>query len=127
MPFDTIDERRQWNGQPVDVRFEKNDEGEISKPVSTAAQLWKSQQSWKQRIEDFTVETLLPRANEWIELSLPRLNAVVFIKKIRLETIALNQDGTFEFWFDDGDVFWGHAILVQGNPKDGPNHSKIVG
>jgi hypothetical protein len=28
-----------------------------------------------------------------------------------LEAIQVLRDGEFEFWYDDGDLFWGHSII----------------
>ena len=37
-----------------------------------------------------------------------------------LESIAVYPDGKLEFWFDDGDLFFGHWMSVSGNLSDGP-------
>ncbi|NMM62426.1 hypothetical protein HBE96_06930 [Clostridium sp. P21] len=31
----------------------------------------------------------------------------------------------FEFWYDDGDLFWEHSILSSGNLKHSPNDVDI--
>ncbi len=36
-----------------------------------------------------------------------------------LESIVLYDEDNFEFYFDNGDLFWGHYIQVFGNIKDG--------
>jgi hypothetical protein len=28
-------------------------------------------------------------------------------------------DGAFEFWHNDGDLFWGHSILIVGSLEEG--------
>ena len=35
-----------------------------------------------------------------------------FRAKLRLESVGLAPDGVVTFSFEDGDLFWGHAILV---------------
>lgn len=34
---------------------------------------------------------------------------------MELETINVLEDEEFEFWFRDGDMFWGHSIRVSGS------------
>jgi len=35
------------------------------------------------------------------------------------ESIIIREDGGFDFWYEDGDLFWGHSIEVCGNFDDG--------
>jgi len=39
----------------------------------------------------------------------------------------VHEDGEFEFWYDDGDLFWGHVILVDGNIQTGLSQASIAG
>ena len=38
---------------------------------------------------------------------------------MKLESVNAYPDGAFAFWYDDGDLFWGHAIQMTGNLKEG--------
>jgi hypothetical protein len=42
-------------------------------------------------------------------------------------SITLTPDGGFEFWHDDGDLFWGHAIRIGGTLAAGPDSADIPG
>ncbi len=44
-----------------------------------------------------------------------------------LTSISLSHDGEFEFWYDDGGLFWDHAIVISGDLKDGPTDATIAG
>jgi hypothetical protein len=46
---------------------------------------------------------------------------------MKLETISVSSDGSFNFWHDDGDLFYGHAIQVGGNLVEGPTYADIPG
>ncbi len=37
-----------------------------------------------------------------------------FVARINLSTILVRKDGSYEIWFEDGGMFDGHAILLQG-------------
>lgn len=47
------------------------------------------------------------------------MSDVEFIRKIKLESITVREDGHFDFWFEDGDIFWGHSIMVRGDQERG--------
>ena len=34
---------------------------------------------------------------------------------MKLQSIVFYPDGDFNFWYDDGDLFWGHSIAISGN------------
>ena len=50
-----------------------------------------------------------------------------FKNRMSLESITVYTDGTFEFWHDDGGLFWGHSILISGDLVKGPIDADIPG
>jgi hypothetical protein len=117
-----------WDGDLIDVTFESDENGSIEAQLSTADTLWLAQASWKARIEDFAIAELLELKNgNWLQEHEKELTATQFISRITLESVHILPDGEFEFWYDDGGLFWGHAIMVGGNLKDGPNDAGIHG
>lgn len=44
-----------------------------------------------------------------------------------LEGISVDPDGSFDFWHNDGDLFWGHAIQISGSLVEGPTLANIPG
>ncbi len=90
--------------------------------------LWSDPFMWKKRIDQYAVRELLDLKNgTWLEEGEAELTADQFIARMKLESIMISSDGKFEFWHDDGDLFWGHAIQVSGNVKDGPTQADIPG
>jgi hypothetical protein len=41
--------------------------------------------------------------------------------------VTAHPDGSFEFWHDDGDLFYGHSIYIRGSLSGGPNRADIPG
>lgn len=39
----------------------------------------------------------------------------------------IKPDGQFEFWHNDGDMFYGHSIQISGSLKEGLTDSDIPG
>jgi hypothetical protein len=46
---------------------------------------------------------------------------------LKLESITVYPDDSFEFWHNDGDLFWGHSILVSGSLSEGPTDAEVPG
>ena len=47
--------------------------------------------------------------------------------RMELESIEIRADGSFEFWFADGDMFYGHSIHVSGDMENGPDRADMEG
>ena len=50
-----------------------------------------------------------------------------FRAAVRLRTVSVFEDGSAEFYFADGDLFWGHTILVGMNKEGGFEGATIAG
>ena len=49
------------------------------------------------------------------------------MERMELESIEVRADGSFEFWFADGEMFYGHSIHVSGNLTGGPDAAQMEG
>ena len=50
-----------------------------------------------------------------------------FIRRIRIESVNVSQDGEFELYYDDGGIFAGHVIIVSGNMDKGLYDAQFAG
>jgi len=125
---DWFEGETQWNGQTIRVTFLAVDDRVSDEDLKIAEALWSDQAGWKKRIDEYVVEELLDLKNDaWLDENESELTAEQFLAAIELTSITISYDGEFEFWFDDGDLFWGHSIMVSGNLKDGPTDAGIHG
>lgn len=116
-----------WGGMEITLHLDP-DEGEISSALKVASALWQEEEAWTKRIQNYAVQELLALKNDsWLDEGESPLSASQFIEKMTLESITVCTDGEFEFWHDDGELFWGHSIQVSGSLSDGPNHADIPG
>jgi hypothetical protein len=117
-----------WCGASVKLHLQVDEKDQPEQPAEFAHHLWQDQVGWHDRVLDCAVKELLETANEWwSEHNDGTLSAQDFKSRINLESITVHPDGRFDFWFDDGDLFWGHSIEVRGSLADGPTEASIVG
>jgi hypothetical protein len=118
----------EWNGAVVALNLTLDDSGTIDAALQAARMLWKDQKQWAKRIEDYAVQELLPLKNEsWLDEGEVELSADVFKARMTLESVTVEPDRSFDFWHNDGDLFWGHSIQISGNLSEGPTRADIPG
>ena len=118
----------EWNGAPVRLNLKVDDSGKSDAALESARTLWESQKQWAKRIEDYAVRELLALKNEsWLDEGEAELSVKDFKARMALESVTVGPDGSFDFWHDDGNLFWGHSIQISGNLSDGPTRADIPG
>jgi hypothetical protein len=125
---DWYEGRVEWNGEQIKISFETDVDKSITEGLATAEKLWLAQADWKQKVEAFATQVLLPLKNDnWLDEGENPLTTEQFKSRMTLESIQINRGGKFEFWHNDGDLFWGHSIQVSGSLKDGLESARIPG
>jgi hypothetical protein len=111
----------------LNLKYADNQE-KLNQTLTHANSLWDSQEFWNERIVDFAAIKLLDSTNKVrLEQGEKELGAEQFKNEIKLESIELESNGNFDFWYDDRGLFCGHSIMISGNLSDGPKYSSIQG
>jgi hypothetical protein len=117
-----------WRGADIEVMLIAYNDAERAAALATAHALFAAQDDWQARVTAFAVEKLLALKNDvWLGEDETRFSARQFRKQLRLYSINVYPEGRFEFWFEDGDLFWGHDIEIDGSLKDGPRDANLAG
>lgn len=115
-----------WEGNPISLHLEGRDE--VQECLKTACTIWENQSYWHQKIKDYAVQELLElKNNEWLNDDEVELTPNKFKDRMVLESIKVSPNGSFNFYFDDGDLFWGHTIEIDGSLLEGMAYADIVG
>jgi hypothetical protein len=115
-----------WDGKRIPLNLSKSEEAQEA--LKSARELWQNQVEWNRRVRDFAVQELLPLKNgTWLDEDEAELSPDEFKDRMTLESITVYPDGSFEFWHDDGDLFWGHSIQISGSLSQGLTHADIPG
>lgn len=81
-----------------------------------AITLFNKQNEWDQKFRNKITSDLLELKNEsWIEEDENPLTEIEFQGRIKLENLQIHNNGDFQAWYSDGDIFWGHSISLDGN------------
>ena len=85
-------------------------------------------EQWASKVNDYAAGQLLELKNDnWLDEDESAISREDFLGRMQLNSITVHPEGEFEFWHDDGDLFWGHSILVSGSFTDGITHADIAG
>ena len=112
-----------WLGGQISLVFDAGeDRAEVLQKAKT---LLSGAADWDERIRAYAADDLLASANDWAEDG--EITREQFIQRMELESIEIRADGSFEFWFADGDMFYGHSIHVSGDMENGPDDASMEG
>ncbi|MBO5394658.1 MAG: DUF2262 domain-containing protein [Clostridia bacterium] len=128
---DTYFAHLQLKGISVQITLDAAEEN-LSKSNATACKIIKGFGSFHNRVLEATAEQLTPLANEWNEEYFPAEKPFTtddFINTIKNNAIyiSINRDRYTVIWDDDGELFFGHAILCEGNIDEDEIIATIAG
>ncbi len=122
-----------WLDGKVRLDFDKGEAEAMQAAQDTARALLADAQSWDERVRTFAAEQLTDLANQWAqdgeeEDEAPEeITPEAFMERMELDAIQVDDQGGFTFWFEDGEMFWGHAIRVSGTLAGGPDDAQMEG
>jgi hypothetical protein len=120
--------KKKWGRNEIELHVQPDNKRRVDAALKTATSLWSNQAAWQRKVEEFAVKELLALKNEdWLGDSETKVTAKEFKKRMKLVSINVAGNGRFEFWHEDGDLFWGHSILIRGNLKKGLIDADIPG
>lgn len=120
----------EWLGQPARLDIDREEDWDAC--VEQAKALMADQKSWDEKVRSFAADQLLEQANDWAQDAAEgeepeEITREQFMERLELDAVQISADGRFEFWFNDGDLFWGHAIHVTGSLDQGPEMAQMEG
>lgn len=120
-----------WAGEEGTLYFDWDEEVNMESALGTAHVLFKDQDEWNKKIRMYASEELVELANDWLqddeEADIDKITKEMFIDSIELDSISVYPNGDFEIFFFDGDMFWGHSIVVNGNSNGNLTSADIAG
>lgn len=126
--IDHFEGKARWSSREIEISIAPDNTGDASSVIETMKALLDNQEYWSKEAEESIVSQLLDIKNDnWLGEDESPLHEHAFIARTRLESITAYRDGEFELWYNDGDLFWGHAILVAASLAQGIRRVEIAG
>lgn len=122
-----------WLEGKVRLDFDQGPAEEMKAAQGTAKALLADAAGWDARIRAYAAQELLALANQWAaeggeeDEEPEELTAETFMARMEPDAIQVDGAGGFTFWFNDGEMFWGHSIRVSGSLTDGPTDAQMEG
>lgn len=105
----------EWDNNNISISFENIDEEVNKKSADIIKKIFANKKDIDKKLKDNISENMLEDANSWNDdAEKPHINKEDFTKLIALTSITISED-IITFWFDDGDIFWGHSIVVESD------------
>jgi hypothetical protein len=108
-----------WQGQQISLSLHQPEK--INETLKIAQTVHENQDLWNKKIREFLIANLY--GETWSETEHDEnFTEDEFCKKFELESLTVdildrNNEIQVSFWFDDGDLFWGHTIVLNGNTE----------
>ena len=116
-----------WGTDSIRLSLSTESEAEAGALLQVAERVWDERKNWDRQVRMKAAAELLDLRNEvWREEGDVVIDATEFGARMRLTSIGMSDGGSFEFWFDDGDLFWGHSICVVCD-ENGPKRASMEG
>lgn len=81
--------------------------------------------------KEYAAEQLLDLANEWLEdredAELETITHEIFVNAMKISEMVVSPDGSVVLYYNDGDLFWGHAIEISVDPDGTVSDANIAG
>lgn len=132
--FDMFETNFSWSGVEISLALEVNPESKSSwsRARTAAKKLITEQEAWDKAMREFAAKKLTELANDWLagdeenKVTEP-ITEEIFAKRITLSELTITSGGSFTAYYNDDDMFWGHAIEISGSLKKGITYTNIAG
>ncbi|QUH28503.1 DUF2262 domain-containing protein [Vallitalea guaymasensis] len=117
-----------WCGIKAELVMETNEEIELVDLIEKYKERFTEQMYWNTKVKKFASKELISLKNDsWLEDDEKEMSELEFQSSMSLESLVLYTDDSYTFWYNDGDLFGGHVIIVEGNLDDGLLRAEIAG
>lgn len=109
-----------------------NQDDELSDTCIKALEVYKKYEDCledlDQKLRLYAAKNMLTAGNEWLEDAGEELiNEEQFMERISITTFIFDNKGEIQAYYDDGDIFWGHCIIVSINADGNVVDCEIAG
>jgi hypothetical protein len=124
--LDWFETKTDWLGRTVSLSIGIGADG--SADAEPAARVFEQAAEWDAHARDLAAAELLATKNEhWLGDDEEPLSPQDFKTHMTLESIGFNPGPYIQFFFEDGDLFAGHTIIVTFDEEEGQAWAEFAG
>ncbi|OCQ95739.1 hypothetical protein BCD64_09925 [Nostoc sp. MBR 210] len=98
---------------PISLSFSIENNHEVESILARASDVVRYLKHYAKDAEEYAVRKLLELKNEtWLDEDETFLTSEEFKNQIILEGLVFSPDGEVEFYYNDGNIFFGHCIIL---------------
>lgn len=127
--YDWFEAKTRFGDAAITLNLHADKADEVAQLLAHAEDMAADEAHWLARLQQCAAG-LTDIANAWNEEEDAwdgPIDSASFVSRITLTSIGLFNGSMFEAYFDDGNLFWGHSIVVRGTIADGPQEAETVG
>lgn len=118
-----------WLGTAITLVFNREENREDC--VAHAKALLADVERWDSQVRAYAAGEFHALANDWAEGIEGEESEPVtreeFMERLGLDSIEIRADGSLEFWFNDGEMLYGHTIHISVDLENGPVEASMEG
>lgn len=117
-----------WLGDQMSLTMDQVDEQDQC--LYTARVLFEKMQEWDDCMRAYAADRLLEQVNAPAQEGeeVEELTREQFMEGLAAESVMVNADGTFEFWYSDGEgLLWGRNVHISGSVYQGLTDAQLEG
>lgn len=128
-----------WLGDEADASINVEEGQEtVDEGIKCLEAFYNDRASWDKKMREYAAGELTDLANEWQSsdcdvdedgepIDFEELTEEDFASRLEISSIEMGVDGNFTVYYDDGDMFFGHSIVVEGSLNEGVNYADMMG
>lgn len=121
-----------WDGREVTVFLETDTEDGDSadKAVEALSKLNENLSECDMQYRSYAAGQLTQLANEWQQEEddeAEEISEEIFAKRIKISEVTISSEGELTLYYNDDDMFWGHAIEILVDADGSITSADIVG
>ena len=125
--LDFLEVTKDWLGVLVKLQIPTRSDVGFRECLKNAKAVWDKPDYWSQLFHASIVDDLLELKNSsWNDSSEP-ISEDEFVSRLQLRSILVRENGAFEVCYDDGQLFGGHEIVLDGFLDDGISNVALHG
>jgi hypothetical protein len=114
-------------GRQVKVHLMADDDQNPSNCITIASAVVRELDDCVKQGLTYVAAQLVELANDWREEDSELLTAACLEERFEFDSLLVYEDGVVEFFFSDGDVFAGHAVIANRAPDGKFSNARFEG